>query len=165
MFFWKKLEREGVTKQIVKNRSILLPSSASTFSPIESWVRIIPTWSSHPTHPPVKNYFWVLAIVISKVGLYQVLANYTIPILYWRKQLLYYTIPIPILYQFLGGFVHGFMFSAWDKPLQKCKGNQNFVMSSPSLWPPTPPLHSTLHQPLNTVALLLKNEGRGWGAK
>ena len=36
----------------------------------------------------------------SKVGLYQVLANYTIPILYWRKQLLYYTIPIPILYQF-----------------------------------------------------------------
>ena len=35
-----------------------------------------------------------------KVGLYQVLANYTIPILYWRKQLLYYTIPIPILYQF-----------------------------------------------------------------
>ena len=82
----------------------------------------------------------------SKVGLYQVLANYTIPILYWWKNLLYYTIPIPILYQFLGGFVHGFMFSAWDKPLQKCKGNQNFVMSSPSLWPPTPPLHSTLDQ-------------------
>ena len=54
-----------------------------------------------------------------KVGLYQVLANYTIPILYWWKNLLYYTIPIPILYQFLGGFVHGFMFSAWDKLCQK----------------------------------------------
>ena len=39
--------------------------------------------------------------IITKVGLYQVLANYTIPILYLRKQLLYYTIPIPILYQFL----------------------------------------------------------------
>ena len=47
-FFWKKLEREGVTKQIVKNRSILLPSSASTVSPVESWVSLIPTWSSHP---------------------------------------------------------------------------------------------------------------------
>ena len=88
----------------------------------------------------------IVLLLLSKVGLYQVLANYTIPILYWWKNLLYYTIPIPILYQFLGGFVHGFMFSAWDKPLQKCKGNQNFVMSSPSLWPPTPPLHSTLDQ-------------------
>ena len=53
---------------------ILLPSSASTFSPVESWVSLIPTWSSHPpSHPPppppppVKVYFWALAIVISTV--------------------------------------------------------------------------------------------------
>jgi len=28
----------------------------------------------------------------------------------------------------------------------KCKGNQNIAMSSASLRPPTPPLHSTLDQ-------------------
>ena len=100
-----------------------------------------------------------------KVGLYQVLANYTIPILYWWKNLLYYTIPIPILYQFLGGLFMALCFLHRKNPFKNVRGIKTFSWVTQSFCPPTPPLHSTLHQLLNTVALLLKKWRKRAGGK
>ena len=79
----------------------------------------------------------------------------------------YYT--ILYLYQyytnFLGGLFMALCILHGTNPFKNVRGIKTFSWVTQSLWPPTPPLHSSLYQLLNIVALLLKNEGRGWGAK
>ena len=79
----------------------------------------------------------------------------------------YYT--ILYLYQyytnFWGGLLMALCFLHRTNPFKNVRGIKTFSWVTQSFWPPTPPLHSTLHQLLNTVALLLKKWRKRAGGK